>query len=147
MQLSAVKRIRYNATVLRITKCHHVAIICRSRPAALRFYQEILGFSIIKEEFRSARDSWKIDLLVPGTNGMQVELFTFPDPPARRTQPEACGLRHLAFAVADIDGAIIELAAAGVAAEPVRVDFSTNRRFTFVQDPDGLPIELYEEPL
>ena len=73
-----------------------------------------------------------------------MELFSFPAPPPRPSYPEACGLRHLAFAVADLDAAVVDLASRGVAAEPVRVDALTGRRFTFFADPDGLPLELYE---
>lgn len=32
----------------------------------------------------------------------------------------------------------------GIIAEPVRIDPSTNKKFTFFSDPDGLPIELHE---
>ncbi len=75
---------------------------------------------------------------------MQIELFSFPDPPRRPTFPEACGLRHLAFEVADIDAAIAALNGSGIATEAVRLDPQTGRRFTFFADPDGLPLELYE---
>ena len=57
--------------------------------------------------------------------------------------PEACGLRHLAFAAADLDAAA-HLQSHGAAAEPVRVDEYTGKRFTFFADADGPPLELYE---
>jgi glyoxylase I family protein len=103
----------------------------------------VLGLRVILETFRAHRDSYKLDLEVPG--GAQIELFSFPSPPARPSYPEACGLRHLAFATGDLDAAIKELTKEGVACEAVRVDEFTGRRFTFFADPDGLPLELYEE--
>ena len=88
--------------------------------------------------------SWKLDLALEG--GGQLELFSFPEPPPRPSGPEACGLRHLAFRVDDIDASIAELKAKGVEVEPVRIDPYTEARFTFFKDPDGLPLELYEQP-
>lgn len=76
--------------------------------------------------------------------GGQLKLFSFPNPPDRPSRPEACGLRHLAFRVTDLDGVIVELEAHGIAVEPVRIDEYTGSRFTFFKDPDGLPLELYE---
>jgi glyoxylase I family protein len=121
---------------------HHVAIICSDYQRSKRFYTEVLGLEVISEVYREARRSYKLDLRLP--DGTQVELFSFPDPPPRPSYPEACGLRHLAFAVADLDAAVPHLEAQGVAVEPVRVDECTGRRFTFFPDPDGLPLELYE---
>jgi len=121
---------------------HHAAIIASDYEASKRFYCETLGLGVIAENYRADRQSWKLDLALAG--GGQVELFSFPDPPARPSRPEACGLRHVAFAVADIDAAIAELEGEGVEVEPVRIDDYTQRRFTFFRDPDGLPLELYE---
>lgn len=120
---------------------HHVAIIVSDYGRSKRFYCEDLGFAVVEETYRSERQSWKLDLAL---GGLQIELFSFPDPPARMSRPEACGLRHLAFRTGDIDGEIARLASRGIACEPVRVDEITGRRFTFFQDPDGLPLELYE---
>ncbi|MGL4620327.1 MAG: SMU1112c/YaeR family gloxylase I-like metalloprotein, partial [Chroococcidiopsis sp.] len=107
-----------------------------------KFYTEILGFSIIEETFRAARNSYKLDLRV--SDRVQIELFSFPAPPSRPSQPEACGLRHLAFAVHDLDRAVTELNSQGVQVEDIRIDEITGKRFTFFQDPDNLPLELYE---
>ncbi len=128
---------------MNITKTHHIAIICSDYAASKDFYTRVLGFSVISEVFREERSSHKLDLQIPG--GTRIELFTIPGSPARPSYPEACGLRHLAFAVPDIDAAIAELDAQGIAVEPVRIDQITGRRFTFFSDPDGLPLELYEE--
>jgi glyoxylase I family protein len=122
---------------------HHVAIIASDYERSRRFYAEILGLSIIREVYRSERRSWKCDLAI---GEAQIELFSFPDPPARLSTPEARGLRHLAFRVADLDPVVARLEAAGIAVEPVRTDPYTARRFTFFRDPDDLPLELYEEP-
>ncbi len=127
---------------MHILGTHHVAVIGSDYARSKRFYTEVLGLAVVAETYRAARDSYKLDLRLP--DGTQVELFSFPGAPPRPSYPEACGLRHLAFAVADLDAAVAGLAARGVAAEPVRVDVLTGRRFTFFADPDGLPLELYE---
>lgn len=123
---------------------HHVAIICADYPRSRRFYAEILGGEIIREVYRAERQSHKLDLRFPG--GIQIELFTFPGAPARPSHPEAQGLRHLCFAVSDLDAALDALADHGVACEPVRMDPYTGQRFTFFRDPDDLPLELMETP-
>lgn len=121
---------------------HHVAIICSDIARAKAFYAGLLGLPVLAETYRADRDSWKVDLALPG--GGQIELFSFPDAPARLSCPEAQGLRHLAFAVDDLEAACDHLRARGVSPEPVRTDALTGRRFTFFADPDGLPLELYE---
>jgi len=120
---------------------HHVAIICADYERSKQFYTETLGLTIVQETYRAERQSYKLDLAVSGQ--YQIELFSFPNPPARPSKPEALGLRHLAFAVTDIDAAIADLNRKGVDTEPVRVDELTGKRFTFFADPDGLPLELY----
>ena len=127
---------------MRISRFHHVAIICSDYAASKRFYVELLGLEIIAETYRAERQSHKLDLALPG--GGQIELFSFPNAPARLSYPEARGLRHLAFEVEDIAAAVVELESAGLAVEPIRLDAQTGRRFTFFADPDGLPLELYE---
>ncbi|WP_353473998.1 VOC family protein [Salipiger sp. H15] len=121
---------------------HHVALICGDYARSRAFYVDLLGLEVIAETHRAERQSWKLDLRVPG--GGQIELFSFPAPPERPSRPEARGLRHLAFRVADMGAAVRWLEDAGVAVEPVRVDELTGKRFTFFADPDGLPLELYE---
>ncbi|MBN9674162.1 VOC family protein [Salipiger bermudensis] len=125
-----------------LTGFHHVAVICGDYARSKAFYTELLGLEIIAETYREARDSWKLDLALPG--GGQIELFSFPNPPDRLNHPEAKGLRHLAFSVADVEDAAHRLEAQGVAVEPIRTDELTGKRFTFFADPDGLPLELYE---
>ncbi len=121
---------------------HHVAVICSDYAVSKAFYVDLLGLRVIAEHYRQARDSWKLDLGLP--DGSQIELFSFPEPPPRPSRPEACGLRHLSFAVADVAASKVELEASGVVVEDIRVDEYTGRRFTFFADPDGLPLELYE---
>ena len=129
---------------MRIEGLHHVAIIASAYARSKHFYTEVLGLRVVAEHYRAERDSWKLDLALP--DGTQVELFSFPSPPPRVSRPEACGLRHLALRVADLDAVVAHLHAQEVATEPVRVDEYTGRRFTFFADPDGLPLELYETP-
>ena len=128
--------------MLSLLRVHHIAIICSDYVVSKRFYTEVLGLEVQQEIYRAERDSYKLDLALNGQ--YLIELFSFPETPARLSRPEATGLRHLAFAVADLDATVHELAAYQVAYELIRVDESTNRRFTFIQDPDGLPIEFYE---
>ncbi|RYE16115.1 MAG: VOC family protein [Sphingobacteriaceae bacterium] len=128
--------------MLKISHIHHIAIICSDYEVSKRFYTEILGFEIEAEVFREVRNSWKLDLKIAGK--YQIELFSFPEPAARPSRPEAAGLRHLAFAVEDLEEAILFLSTKNVETEPIRVDEFTGKRFTFFADPDGLPLELYE---
>ena len=121
---------------------HHVAIICSNYRVSKRFYSEHLGFSIIAENFREERQSYKLDLQVPG--GVQIELFSFDNAPKRPSFPEAQGLRHLAFAVLSVDAFAEYLMALNIDVEPIRIDPYTNKKFTFFNDPDGLPLEIYE---
>ncbi|NHA04359.1 VOC family protein [Mucilaginibacter sp. HC2] len=129
--------------MLKLNRVHHIAIICSDYPKSKHFYSEILGFKILLEVYREERQSYKLDLEVG--NQYQIELFSFPGPPARASRPEAAGLRHLAFEVDDIDEAVGSLQANGVITEPIRIDEFTGKRFTFFADPDGLPLELYEK--
>ncbi|MNF68495.1 putative lyase [compost metagenome] len=128
-----------NPTILAI---HHVAIICSDYSRSKQFYTEVLGLKVVAENYRTERNSWKLDLALP--NGNQLELFSFPNPPARPSQPEAQGLRHLAFEVDDVAACANHLASLGVEVEPIRNDEYTGKAFTFFQDPDGLPLELYQ---
>ncbi|MBR8665550.1 SMU1112c/YaeR family gloxylase I-like metalloprotein [Bacillus paralicheniformis] len=121
---------------------HHIAIICSDYEASKTFYVDKLGLEILSETYRKDRDSYKLDLSLNGR--YVIELFSFPDPPERLTRPEAAGLRHLAFTVADLDQTVKELKQKGLIAEPIRTDPGTGKRYTFFSDPDGLPLELYE---
>ncbi|QJW89297.1 VOC family protein [Spirosoma taeanense] len=129
--------------MLQLSGVHHVAIICSNYEVSKHFYTQILGLSVVGEVYRAERNSYKLDLAVNGQ--YQIELFSFPNPPARPSRPEALGLRHLAFAVGDLDAAVAHLNQQGVVTESIRVDQQTNRRFTFFADPDDLPLELYEQ--
>ncbi|MGF1494804.1 MAG: VOC family protein [Microcoleaceae cyanobacterium] len=128
---------------MKASRIHHVAIICSDYEKSKAFYTEALGFSIIQETFRAARNSYKLDLRVGAHD--QIELFSFPDPPQRPNRPEACGLRHLSFAVESLETSVDHLQTNGIEVEPIRVDELTGKRFTFFKDPDGLPLEVYEQ--
>ena len=123
-------------------RLHHVAIICSDYEKSKNFYTEILGLTVIRETFRAERNSYKLDLALNGQ--YLIELFSFPNPPPRPTQPEARGLRHLAFAVSDLEKSVNQLIDNKIHVESVRTDELTGKKFTFFADPDGLPIELYE---
>jgi glyoxylase I family protein len=129
--------------MLQINSIHHIAIICSQYETSKQFYTQVLGFTLEHEYYREQRQSYKADLSL---NGIYIiELFSFPHPPPRPSQPEATGLRHLAFEVDDIDAAAAHLQWHGVVVEPIRTDEFTGRRFTFFSDPDQLPLELYEK--
>jgi glyoxylase I family protein len=129
--------------MLKLNSLHHLAIICSDYEHSKRFYTEILGLEITQEIYRKERDSYKLDLALNGK--YQIELFSFPNPPARVSRPEACGLRHLAFGVNDIEESVNQLLSLGIDVENIRIDEFTGRKFTFFSDPDDLPIELYQE--
>ena len=123
-------------------KIHHVAIICSNYEISKEFYVEKLGFEIIREIYREERQSYKLDLKLGES---QIELFSFPNSPKRPSYPEAWGLRHLAFEVDDIEEAVKELKGKNIQVEEIRIDEYTEKKFTFFNDPDGLPLELYEK--
>lgn len=123
-------------------RIHHAAIIASDYAVSKHFYTELLGLRVIAETWRADRCSHKLDLALP--DGSQIELFTFPAAPRRVDQPEACGLRHLAFAVEDVGACKALLESRGLSVEPVRGDETTGKSFAFFKDPDGLPLEIYQ---
>ncbi|MGZ3751375.1 MAG: SMU1112c/YaeR family gloxylase I-like metalloprotein [Mucilaginibacter sp.] len=129
--------------MLKLNRVHHIAIICSDYEKSRQFYCEALGLRAVREVFRAERNSYKLDLEVAGQ--YQIELFSFPDPPARPSRPESTGLRHIAFEVNDIEEAISHIGAHQIVVEPIRIDEFTGKKFTFFADPDGLPIEFYEK--
>jgi glyoxylase I family protein len=126
---------------MKINKIHHIAIICSDYERSKKFYIETLGFAMIQETYRAERNSYKLDLQVGNS---QIELFSFPNPPQRVNSPEACGLRHLAFAVEDIEATVLYLKSQNIEVENIRIDEITDKKFVFFKDPDGLPLELYQ---
>jgi len=128
--------------MLHLKAVHHIAIICSNYEASKKFYTDVLGFTTAAEHYREQRQSWKLDLKLG--DRYWIELFSFPNPPKRVSGPEACGLRHLAFEVSDIEDAVNFLNAKHITPEAIRTDEFTGKRFTFFTDPDGLPLELYE---
>ncbi|MEJ7558172.1 MAG: VOC family protein [Pedobacter sp.] len=128
---------------VKLRSVHHIAIICTDYELSKRFYTDVLGLQIIREVYRTERQSYKLDLSLNGD--YIIELFSFPTPPQRPSKPEAAGLRHLAFEVEELDEIVLELKRNGVIAEQIRIDEFTGKRFTFIADPDGLPLEFYEK--
>ena len=122
-------------------KLHHVAIICSDYRAAKEFYVEKLGLPLTREVYRPERRDYILTLLA---GDVEVELFIMENPPQRVTNPEARGLRHLAFHVEDIEPAVAWLNSVGIETEPIREDKCNGGRYTFFKDPDGLPLELHE---
>src|SRR6266700_477335 len=124
-----------------LNRIHHISIICSDYKKSKEFYTEILGLEIIREIYRKERHSFKLDLALNGV--YVIELFSFPSPPPRLSWPEGTGLRHTAFEVDDVHVVIEKLKEYNVICEPIRLDKTTNKHFTFFADPDGLPVELY----
>lgn len=129
--------------MLSLNKIHHIAIICSDYQKSKAFYTEVLGLTIIQEIYREERQSYKLDLALNGI--YTIELFSFPNPPKRISRPEATGMRHLAFEVDDLDETVSFLSSKNIASEAIRIDEFTGKRFTFIADPDNLPIEFYEK--
>ena len=123
-------------------KIHHIAIICSDYKISKKFYTEILGLNIIREVYREERKSYKLDLAIG--DDYVIELFSFPNPPKRPSRPESCGLRHLAFAVENVEEKRTDLLQKGLNCEEIRIDEFTNKKFFFTADPDDLPLEFYE---
>ncbi|WP_455684581.1 SMU1112c/YaeR family gloxylase I-like metalloprotein [Thomasclavelia sp.] len=126
---------------MKLNKIHHVAIIGSNYDISKYFYVDLLGFQVIRENYRKSRDDYKIDLKC---GEQEIELFIIKDAPKRATFPEALGLRHLAFYVEDVEQMVKELNSKGIETEPIRLDDFTGKKMTFFQDPDGLPIEIHE---
>lgn len=126
---------------MQFQKIHHIAIIGSDYARSRHFYVDLLGFEVVRENYRENRDDYKIDLRC---GEQEIELFIIKDAPKRASYPEAQGLRHLAFRVEDVPAAVKELNALGIETEPVRIDEFTNKRMTFFEDPDGLPLEIHE---
>ena len=128
--------------MLQLTALHHIAIICSDYERSKKFYTEILGLQVLREVYRAERDSYKLDLGIG--DHYVIELFSFPNPPKRPSRPESCGLRHLAFAVENVEQKRAELLQKGVNCEEIRIDEFTEKKFFFIADPDHLPLEFYE---
>jgi len=124
-----------------LSKVHHIAVIGSDYQKSKHFYVDLLGFDVIRENYREARNDWKIDLQL---NGLEIELFIIADRPKRPSYPEAYGLRHLAFYVNSVEDTVKELNKKGIETEPIRVDEYTGKKMTFFFDPDGLPLEIHE---
>ncbi|MCB0737344.1 MAG: VOC family protein [Bacteroidetes bacterium] len=128
--------------MLKLNHINHIAIICSEYEKSKRFYTQVLGLEIVKEVYRKERDSYKLDLSL--NEQYIIELFSFPSPPKRPSRPEATGLRHLAFSVDSVEDTVAHLAEKGMQTESIRTDEITGKKFTFFDDPEDLPIEIYE---
>ena len=127
---------------MNLNAIHHIAIIVSDYKAARDFYVDKLGFAVVRENYRPEKKDWKLDLRI--NEETELEIFAPQNPPKRPSYPEACGLRHLAFHVNDIEQTVAELEILGIPCEPIRFDAFTGRKMTFFHDPDGLPLELHE---
>ena len=124
-----------------LSRQHHIAIICSDWEQAREFYVNKLGFELIREAYRPARNDYLRMLKLGETT---LEIFINPENPERVNNPEAKGLRHLAFRVENAEEAAAWLNSRGIETEPIREDQVNGGRFTFFKDPDGLPLEIHE---
>lgn len=120
---------------------HHIAMIVSDYELSKAFYLDVVGCTVVDENYRADRNSWKLDLSLP--DGTQLELFTFPERENRLAGVEPIGLRHLAFKVRDVAKEKARLESMEVEVEEIRTDPYTGKAFTFFKDPDGVPLELY----
>ena len=127
---------------MKLSTIHHIAIIVSDYNKSKDFYVNKLGFDIIRENYRKQKEDWKLDLKIDSNT--ELEIFAPKNPPKRPSYPEACGLRHLAFKVEEIEDVVLQLRKLDIECEPIRVDEFTNKKMTFFFDPDGLPLELHE---
>ncbi len=127
---------------MKLSAIHHVAIIVSDYTVSRDFYVDKLGFEVIRENYRPDKKDWKLDLRI--NESTELEIFAPENPPKRPSYPEACGLRHLAFCVENIEAVVAELEGLGIKCEPIRTDTFTGKKMTFFADPDGLPLELHE---
>ncbi|HAP15717.1 MAG TPA: VOC family protein [Lactococcus sp.] len=121
---------------------HHVAIIGSDYEKSRKFYVDIMGFSVIRENHRPDKGDIKIDLKM--NDETEIELFIKAEAPERVSYPEAKGLRHLAIKTNNIEEDIAYLSYQGVKVGELRVDEITDKKMVFFYDPDDLPIELHE---
>ena len=126
---------------MKLDSIHHIAIIVSDYEKSKHFYVDLLGFQILRENYREVRKDYKLDLKL---GDCELEIFGIPGSPKRPSYPEACGLRHLAFQVEKIEDVVEELSRLGIPCEPIRVDDFTGKKMTFFKDPDDLPLELHE---
>ena len=113
-----------------MVELNHIALIVSSEES-IQFYEKF-GF---KESERFERDYDVVVFMKCGN--IILEIFVDPNHPERMNHPEAKGLRHMAFTVDRIEDLDMEM-------EEIRTDWF-GRRFTFIKDPDGLPIEIKEK--
>ena len=126
---------------MKLDTIHHVAIIVSDYGRSKNFYVNKLGFEIIRENYRKDKCDYKLDLKLGDS---ELEIFAIKNSPKRLSYPEACGLRHIAFKVINIEETVRELNALGIETEPIRIDSFSKKKMTFFRDPDDLPIELHE---
>lgn len=130
---------------MKFNRVDHIAIIVTDLEQAKNFYVEKLGFTIIREICRHDRNDTILNLQIGNEpDAQRLEIFVEKNSPARVTNPEACGLRHLAFRVDDVEDTVAELEKKGIQCEPIRIDPYTHGKMTFFRDPDGLPLEIRE---
>ena len=121
---------------------HHIAISVEDLERSARFYKEF-GF---KEEKRFAREDLKGKAAMLKLGDIRLEIWEFEDRVAPKddlANLKIKGIRHIAFAVADLSG-VYEGLKSRMKISELKLGASGSR-YCFLSDPDGIQIELYEQ--
>ena len=141
-----------------IQRLEHVGIVVDDLPAATEFFVE-LGLVLHDEEQVEGRwvdrvvglDGVQADLAflqTPDGHG-QLELIKFHSPSSegdnRYAPANTPGIRHVAFAVEDIDTVVAGLRARGAELVGELERYEDSYRLCYVRGPEGIIIELAEQ--
>lgn len=127
----------------------HVGMVVRDLDRTIGFYCDLLGLSLLLRK-RSTDGRHEVAFLDAGN--CQLEIFCPSDPvgPGTHTHgqpPVQAEMRHMTFAFTDIDAVYNRLLKAGITGlEPPRQAHNQEvfKRVAFVEDPDGIVVELAE---
>lgn len=125
--------------MLSVSRITHVALRVADLERSLAFYQDRLGF---REMLRLDRDGrvWLVYLRITDTQFLEL----FPEGVGSVAGPEVTGLNHLCLEIRDIDTALAELSAAGVALLRPKALGADGNWQAWIEDPDGNRIELMQ---
>ena len=127
-----------------LSKMHHIGIEVRDIARSEAFYVGVLGFTKVSEI--SLGDAGR-KIVFLDLGGVCAELLSAPGNTAYLEAPaEQCGYKHLALLTADVDGDVARAREAGcvIRMEPTSIP-AVKARIAFVEDPDGIPVELWQD--
>jgi len=140
-----------------IQRMDHVGIVVEDLPAAIGFFVA-LGLELQSEA--SVGGDWvgrviglddveaEIAMLQTPDGQGRIELARFGSPPARAGDRQAAantaGLRHVTFAVDDLEAAVAGLKAHGAELVGEVVRYENSYLLCYVRGPEGILVELAE---